>query len=210
MKVSSNWCDLKKIGDTKFVNSMYVWIFVVPLLVKAFEYVEDEKLVFQIFQQPVPISTTLPFSWAMFYFCALCLALGNLVYLIKCPKIIKEHPTYHSYLNEGKKLKQLAQYCEDVSFNWGDLANEIENKRASFYRAKQDVLNLESNRTAHFQDIDVEDPIHYFWPIHEFSDMKFAPYRYICLSLFSIGFVLFGIVSIQNFLAVIGFLMAKT
>ncbi|TOH46147.1 hypothetical protein CGI79_24725, partial [Vibrio parahaemolyticus] len=65
MKISSNWCDIKKIGDTKFVNSMYIWIFVVPLLVKAFEYVDDEKLVFQIFQQPLTISTALPFSWAM-------------------------------------------------------------------------------------------------------------------------------------------------
>ncbi len=210
MKVSSNWCDLKKIGDTKFVNSMYVWIFVVPLLVKAFEYVEDEKLVFQIFQQSVPISTTLPFSWAMFYFSALCLALGNLVYLIKCPKLIKEHPTYHSYLNEGKKLKQLVQYSEDISFNWGNLANEIENKRQQIYLAKQNPLNIVCNKIDQFQDIDVGDPIHYFWPIHECADMKVAPYRYICLSLFSVGFVLFGIVSIQNFLAVIGFLVAKT
>ncbi|OEF08654.1 hypothetical protein [Vibrio genomosp. F10] len=210
MKVSFNWCDLKKIGDTKFVNSMYVWIFVVPLLVKAFEYVEDEKLVFQIFQQPVPISTTLPFSWAMFYFSALCLALGNLVYLIKCPKIIKEHPTYHSYLNEGKKLKQLAQYCEDISFDWGKLAKNIENKRQQILHAKRDFLNIASNTTDQYQEIDAEDPIHYFWPIHEFADTKFTPYRYVCLCLFFVGFALFGIVSIQNFMAVIGFLVAKT
>ncbi|MGI2947359.1 hypothetical protein [Vibrio diabolicus] len=210
MKVGSNWCDLKKIGDTKFVNSMYVWIFVVPLLVKAFEYVEDEKLVFQIFQQPVPISTTLPFSWAMFYFSALCLALGNLVYLIKCPKIIKEHPTYHSYLNEGKKLKQLVQYCEEISFDWRKLAGNIENKRQQIFRAKRDPLNLASNTTDQYQEIDAEDPIHYFWPIHESADTKFTPYRYVCLCLFSVGFALFGIVSIQNFMAVIGFLVAKT
>ncbi|EGQ7683722.1 hypothetical protein IZS58_004673 [Vibrio parahaemolyticus] len=210
MKVSSSWCDLKKIGDTKFVNSMYVWIFVVPLLVKAFEYVEDEKLVFQVFKQPIPISTTLPFSWAMFYFSALCLALGNLVYLIKCPKIIKEHPTYQSYLNEGKKLKQLAQYCEDISFNWGGLAKKIEEKNQQIFLAKRNAHVLGSNATGQYQEIDVEDPIHYFWPIHEFADIKFSPYRYICLSLFSVGFVLFGIVSIQNFLAVIGFLIDKT
>ncbi|HHC6585924.1 TPA: hypothetical protein ACN322_000749 [Vibrio parahaemolyticus] len=209
MKISSNWCDLKKIGDTKFVNSMYVWIFVVPLLVKAFEYVKDDKLIFQVFQQPIPISTTLPFSWAMFYFSALCLALGNLIYLIKCPKIIKEHPTYQSYLNEGKKLKQLGQYCEDIAFNWGELANKIEENNQKISIAKRNAPFLGED-AAKIKEIDVEDPINYFWPIHEFADIKFSPYRYVCLSLFSIGFLLFGIVSIQNFLAVIGFLIDKT
>ncbi|EJG0412268.1 hypothetical protein C4D16_RS17500 [Vibrio parahaemolyticus] len=210
MKVSSNWCDLKKIGDTKFVTSMYVWIFVVPLLVKAFEYVEDDKLVFHIFQQPLSISTSLPFSWAMFYFSALCLALGNLVYLMKCPKIIKEHPTYQSYLNEGKKLKQLEQYCEDISFNWGALANEIESKRLQISNAKRDIYRVVNNQAEHYKDIDVEDPVHYFWPIHEFADVKFVLYRYICLLLFSVGFVLFGVVTTQNLLTVISFLVAKT
>ncbi|HHX8603908.1 TPA: hypothetical protein ACVO0R_004563 [Vibrio alginolyticus] len=210
MKISSNWCDIKKIGDTKFVNSMYIWIFVVPLLVKAFEYVDDEKLVFQIFQQPLTISTTLPFSWAMFYFSALCLALGNLIYLMKCPKIIKEHPTYQSYLDEGKKLKQLAQYCEDISFDWGGLAKEVENKRQQISNAKQNVYMGFENKNVHYKDIDVEDSVHYFWPIHESVDVQFVPYRRACLLLFSVGFVLFGVVSIQNLLTVISFLVAKT
>ncbi|TOH86567.1 hypothetical protein, partial [Vibrio parahaemolyticus] len=151
-----------------------------------------------------------PFSWAMFYFSALCLALGNLVYLMKCPKVIKDHPTYQSYLNEGKKLKQLSQYCEDILFNWGRLANEIETKRQKLHDAKRDPFGVIKNNTEHFKDIDVEDPVHYFWPIHEFADTAFKPYRYICWTLFSVGFSLFGIVSIQNLLAVISFLVAKT
>jgi len=209
MKVNFKWCDLKKIGDTKFVNSMYMWIFAVPLLVKAFEYVEDEKLIFQIFQQQVPISTSLPFSWSMFYFSALFLALGNLIYLLKCPKIIKDHPTYQSYVNEGKKLKQLGPYCDDISFNWGKLAEEIEHKKEKIHLSKMNIKAIGSV-IKNEPDLDVQDPIHYFWPMHEFGDVKFPFYRRICATLFIVGFTLFGIVALQNLWAVVSFLIAKT
>ncbi|MCJ8293113.1 MAG: hypothetical protein MJK15_01785 [Colwellia sp.] len=209
MKVDIKWCDLKKIGDTKFVNSMYMWIFVVPLLVKAFEYVEDEKLIFQIFQQQLPISTSLPFSWSMFYFSAFFLALGNLIYLFKCPKIIKEHPTYQSYVNEGKKLKQLGPYCDDISFNWQTLAEQINHKKERLQLNKMNSIAISSVRKNE-PDFDVEDPIHYFWPIHKFGDVKFPFYRRICTTLFIVGFSLFGIVALQNLWTVVSFLMAKT
>lgn len=207
MKVDFRWRDLQKIGDTKFVKSMHMWIFVVPLLVKAFEYVEDEKLVFQIFNQQLPISTSLPFSWSMFYFSALFLALGNLIYLYKCPKIIKEHPNYQSYVTEGKKLNQLEAYCNDISFDFPGLVKEL--------KAKKERIQL--NRRSSVQhlmksepDFDVEDPVYYFWPIHEFGDVKFLSYRRICTVLFIVGFTLFGIVALQNLWAVISFLITKT
>lgn len=209
MKVYLKWCDLKKIGDTKFVNSMYMWIFAVPLLVKAFEYVEDEKLIFQIFQQQLPISTSLPFSWGMFYFSALFLALGNLIYLYKCPKIIKEHPTYQSYIAEGKKLKQLETYCEDISFDWRALTEKIENKKERILMSKTNYVKIKG-LAKYEADIDVEDPVHYFWPIHEFGDVKFLIYRRICAGFFIIGFTLFAFVVFQNLWSVVSFLIAKT
>jgi hypothetical protein len=209
MKVDLKWCDLKKIGDTKFVNSMYMWIFVVPLLVKAFEYVEDEKLIFQIFQQQLPISTSLPFSWSMFYFSALFLALGNLIYLFKCPKIIKEHPTYQSYINEGKKLKQLGPYCDDILFNWGVLAAKVEHEKERI-RLNKTHPGTMNGLVKYEADIDVEDPIHYFWPIHEFGDVKFLVYRRICAAFFIVGFTLFAFVALQNLWAVVSFLITTT
>jgi hypothetical protein len=209
MKVDIKWCNLKKIGNTKFINSMYMWIFVVPLLVKAFEYVEDEKLIFQIFQQQLPISTSLPFSWSIFYFSALFLAFGNLIYLFKCPKIIKDHPTYQSYMTEGKKLNQLGPYCDDISFNLVALTEKIaltqktiEINRTRYPLTSKPVINK--------ADIDTEDPIHYFWPIHEFGDETYLCYRYICAVFFCIGFSLFAYVAFENLCAVVSFLIPKT
>lgn len=202
MKLIPKWYELKKMGDTKFVNSMYVWIFVVPFIAKAFEYISTEKLDFIIFQQMVPISTSLPFSWIMFYFCALSLALGNLIYMIKCPKVIKDHPTYQSFLDEGKKLKQLKHYSEDISFDWGALAKKIDRDITNLKREKQMGMNTNAE---YYSNLSTEDPVHYFWPIHEEAETKYTFHRLSCFSLFIIGFSLFGYVVIENTISVISF-----
>jgi len=204
MKLIPKWYDLKKIGDTKFVNSMYIWIFLVPFLAKAFEYISVEKFDFFIFQQMVPISTSLPFSWVMFYFCALSLALGKLIYIIRCPKIIKDHPTYQSFLDEGKKLKQLHNYSDDISFNWEGLLENVSRKLSKLQSEKQ--VGMDTN-AAYYSNLSIEDPLHYFWPIHESAETKYLIHRIGCFTLFLIGFALFGIVVIQNTIAVIHFVI---
>jgi hypothetical protein len=35
----STWDNLKKINSSKIINSMYIWIFIVPIVVKLFESV---------------------------------------------------------------------------------------------------------------------------------------------------------------------------
>ena len=67
-KYTLDWNDLRKMGNAKFVSSMYIWIFIVPLIAKAFQYIEDDVLNFVVFEQVIPINTNLPFSWTMFYF----------------------------------------------------------------------------------------------------------------------------------------------
>lgn len=204
MELGFKWTDLQKVSDTKFVKSMYMWIFIVPLLVKAFEYVEDEKFVLQVFEQQLPISTSLPFSWSMFYFSALFLALGNLIYLYKCPKIIKEHRNYQNYVAEGKKLKQLEAYCDDISFNFQGLNKKLKDRKERILlNRRSTVQHLMKNEP----DFDVEDPVYYFWPIYEFGNLKFRSYRSICTVFFIIGFTFFGVVALQNLWSVLTFLI---
>lgn len=203
MKLIPDWNVLQKVGNTKFVQSMYVWIFVVPMLAKAFEYIQQDSMVFVVFEQQIKIGTSLPFSWVMFYFCAVFLALGNLLLLATCPKIVKDHPTYQSYAEEGKTLKQLAQYSEDIKFNWGDLAKSVDK------RIKDRIFAREMGHdpiAKHYSNLDVDDPVHYFWPIYEFANPLYKIRRFACLLLLTTGFGLFTIVAVQNFMAVVEFL----
>jgi hypothetical protein len=170
-KYTQDWNDLRKMGNAKFVSSMYIWIFIVPLIAKAFQYIEDDILNFVVFEQVISINTNLPFSWTMFYFSALFLAIGNLIFIIKCPKIIKDHPSYQSYLDEGKQLKQLAQYSDDIKFDWSTLAQEI-NKKITRIQMDKDQGNGGTNEN--YPNISIEDPVHYFWPIHDKANVMYT------------------------------------
>jgi hypothetical protein len=202
MKSILKWSELKKMGDNKFVNSMYVWIFVVPFIAKTFEYISTEKLDFIIFQQTVSISTSLPFSWIMFYFCALSLALGNLIYMIKCPKMIKEHPTYQSFVDEGKNLKQLKHYSKDISFDWETLSKKINSDITTLKNKNKTGMATNSES---YPNLNKEDVVHYFSPIYEAAEIKYIFLRVSSFSLFIIGFGLFGWVVVQNTIFVISF-----
>jgi hypothetical protein len=182
---------------------MYMWIFIVPLVAKSFEYIDKDVLQFVVFQQSVPFSTSLPFSWIVFYFSALFLAIGNLIIRLRCPKIIKDHPSYQSYLDEGKTLKQLTQYSDDIKFNWGKLASSV-NGRITKLQIEKDQGN--GGVKENYPNLSTEDPVHYFWPIHTEADTKYKVERFFCTQLFYIGFLLFGLVVIQNMIAVIGFI----
>ncbi len=203
LKYTQNWNDLRKMGNAKFVSSMYMWIFIVPIIAKMFEFIEEDVINLVIFEQVIPFNTNLPFSWTMFYFSALFLALGNFIYIIKCPKIIKDHSSYQSYLDEGKQLKQLVQYSEDIDFDWSSLRKDIDRKISQIKVGRPPGIK---NDDHNFSNMNKEDPILYFWPIHEEADVKHIIHRAVCFYSFIIGFSLFGLVIFQNSITVIGFL----
>jgi hypothetical protein len=189
------WCGLRKTGNSKFITSMSIWIFIVPMVVKVFEHFSEDTIQLVIFQQVINLSVGLPFSWVVFYFSAIFLTLGNVLYQFRAPKIIKDHPSYQSYIEEGKKLKQLAEYSEDVGFRWGELAKEIDTKAEKIKNQK--LQNPESS-VDHRDGFYVDDPSHYFWPIHEKADTSRKVARIFCFSFYVIGYLLFFFVLLQN------------
>ena len=189
-----SWEKLRKIGETKFVSSMYIWIFLVPFVVKVFEPIKNnEAISLVIFRHEFIINISLPFSWKVFYFSALCLALANFIIKVKCPKIIIDHLSYQSFLNEGKTKEQLASYAEEISYDLQKLNDTVMNKVR-----KMQFATMETS---------VEDPVHYFWPIFEQANYKYKIYRNACTVFLLIGFLLFLWVALENIFIAIGFMI---
>ena len=196
------WATLRKVNDTKFVKSMYVWIFFVPITAKSLEFLGPDVLNFVVFQEEFPINPKLPFSWVVFYFSALFFAIGNIILLVKCPRIVKDHLSYSSYESEGKTLKQLDQYSDDIGYDWGKLASKV-NKDITRLQMMKEEGNGGMQHDA--RNLSVENPIHYFWPIFEEADSKYSFSRFLCTLSYALGFVLFVVVAIQNAWVVIEF-----
>jgi len=198
--ISQEWVVLRQIGNSKFINSMYIWIFIVPVVAKLFEHLGEDILNFVVFQQQISFSPNLPFSWKVFYFSAMAFAISNLIVKIRCPKIIKDHLSFQSYKDEGKTLKQLGPYCDETGFNWGVLAGEVDKQIPRLQVGKSEG---DGGIADNYPSLSTEDPVHYFWPIFEHANILHPIYRFLCTFLYGIGFILFGLVVIQNTLFVI-------
>ncbi|MGB5918110.1 hypothetical protein [Arcobacter sp.] len=204
------WINLKNINSSKFINSMYIWIFIVPIFVKIFELINKEYYSFIIFGETIPIQFNLPFSLMLFYFSAIFFAIGNIVIKIQCPLIIKENNSYNDYLESGKKLLQLKPYIDDIGFNWDKLAHEVDKKierenRYSTSWSKTPMLDRKIDQRDKTNS-DKEDPKNYFWQIYDESNLYRKKSRYSIGILYTLGFILFTVVLLQNFLTVINIL----
>jgi hypothetical protein len=65
--------------------------------------------------QAAAASIELPFSWTCLFWAATSFTVGNLVYQIFCPRIVKEHTDFGDFQRSGKGLWQLCDYAEDFA-----------------------------------------------------------------------------------------------
>lgn len=108
------WENLKKLQNIKVINSMYIWILIVPVLAKAMRLIEGIVDV-TIFDYTFSIDLGLPFSWYLFYFSAIFFVLGNLMVIIFCPSIIKDQLTMRVMEEKGKSEKILEDYALELN-----------------------------------------------------------------------------------------------
>jgi hypothetical protein len=126
------WSELEQLNAIKFIHTMYVWVFLVPILVKLLEHV-DEKALITAFGYTFEAQLSLPFSWVAFYFSALAFAIANLVFQIRCPSIIKEQRDYFKFRQSGKGVEHLDYYLFEVDMNWEGLRQRVEKRDEYFY-----------------------------------------------------------------------------
>ena len=114
-----SWSALNKIQNIWAVKSMYVWLFVVPIIAKLLSKLEDVANL-TIFQYSFELQLGLPFSWKIFYFSALCFAIANLIFVGRCHSIIKDHTNFNHFEGEGKTSQQLYRYGNEMGFTYDD------------------------------------------------------------------------------------------
>ncbi|ASU24137.1 hypothetical protein CCZ37_16655 [Vibrio qinghaiensis] len=111
MEVS--WNDVNKIGQNKALSKAYLWFFLVPILAKIIALVES-PIVLTSIAEGLIFDLSLPFSWKLFYLSSVFVFLGNAMYLLWCPQIIKDYPTFSKFETDGLGGKYLLDYAERI------------------------------------------------------------------------------------------------
>nr|SHO17348.1 Putative uncharacterized protein [Moritella viscosa] len=153
---------------------------------------------------------SLPFSWTLLYFSALSFALGNLIYLIFCPKIIQEFNDFSEYKNFGYCMSHLNKHINHVFDNnkkqvkflsekLSELSDETESQDIDTNVTS--VIETRANdRLYNIKNIFEND---LFWLIYEKSNEMKKRYLIASCISFSTGFVLLSIIFLKNLCFVI-------
>lgn len=120
LRENITWSQLLRVQQQRYVRGMYIWLFIVPILAKSLQFISD-PIDLIVFNYSLQLSTTLPFSWKMFYFSALCLVAGHVFFFMFCPGLVRDHSSYTHFKNEGKGLEQLFEYTSAIGIDWNQI-----------------------------------------------------------------------------------------
>ena len=186
-----DWSRLKSIANIRFVKSMYIWIFIVPVLATALSKVEDLVNV-TVFGYSFELVTQLPFSWIAFFFSAFLFVIANAVYFYHCPNIIKEHSDYSDFTTHGKTKYHLLTYSMELNYSWDELLEKL----VSNETAMKELMPLHQEKTEDSSNRNV------YWAIQEKAEKHKPKARKIASGCYIIAGVLLALVLSQNFLTV--------
>lgn len=187
-----SWEKLNAIREAKFIRSMYVWIFAVPVLAKLFQTVED-VVYLTVFRHVFEVHLSLPFSWQVFFWCAVSFGLANILALIFAPNIIKENKSYSDFQVAGKGEEHLGQYTSEIKAL--ELYRPFSRERPAFesYAVMQDDYREHLRKT--------------FWELYNEANQKRFRIRIVCTVCYTLGFSLLAWLLFSNIFWVVRFVL---
>jgi len=102
-----DWLSLSSFSKRKLVKSMVYWLFITPIAAKALSSINQVDLSAMGFDGAINIA--LPFSWTIFFFSALFFSIGNLIYSLKCPELIRDYSDFNDYASKQKSTHYLIE-----------------------------------------------------------------------------------------------------
>lgn len=94
------WGKLKSLGLSKTVHTSFIWLILVPLVLKLLSLMPADSHINVLGVKVAIGDLSLPFSWKVFYCSALFFAIASLLFAIFCPHQIK-HPDILKYWRES-------------------------------------------------------------------------------------------------------------
>lgn len=192
-KLSFRWSTIKTIATQRFVKSMYIWIFLVPILAKAFEQI-GSPIQLVVFSHQFDFVTKLPFSWTLFFYSAVLFVIGNCIFIYQCPLIIRDNHGYSDFRQQGKNIDHLISFAHELKKDPRDLVNWL-GENEDMYRGR--YLKIEDKSDSDYKIRDV------YWHLYAFADLVTPTARMIIQVLYITAIILMAYVFCQNIVTVI-------
>jgi len=197
-------------------------LLVVPVVAKFLALLPSEVTV-PLHDQPLRFHFALPFSWVLLFFCALFVSIGNAIYSICCPPIVKWFRDFKEFNESGRgrpflafQLEALApksrwrgklsprEALKDLEARGFNLPRFFEDEYKDFERdLGEEIMGAPSS--AEMQQREARGPT--FHVIRDLATQSNPVARRLATICYLIGFVLLGIILAQNVIFVLRFLL---
>jgi hypothetical protein len=99
------WTDLRRFGESRTLRSSYAWFVIVPVAARVIAGLRESQAPWVSL---VGLhNVTLPFSWQVFFFAALCVSMGSVIYELGCPRVLREYRTWREFSDSGEPDQRL-------------------------------------------------------------------------------------------------------
>ncbi|REL27270.1 hypothetical protein DXX93_12295 [Thalassotalea euphylliae] len=199
------WSEIRFLGNSKLVQQNYIWIFLVPVIVKLSIYPEKSL---QLIDSEYILN--LPFSWYLLYFAALSFAIGLSIYLIRCPKIVKSYDDFSKFKEHGNNFNQLNLFFNNVSQlssnNLKGITQWLES--ISQETKPEDIDNnlttcIELNKSSKAFNIKNDYQCDSFWEIYNLAEISNHKSLILATFFYGIGFAILLGILVKNLIFVL-------
>lgn len=119
-----SWSSLRRLAGLPWVKSSYVWFAIVPVAAYLLQELKS-PISLRVGTYDIVVPIGLPFSWTMFYFGALCFATGSMIFLLRCPEVIRDFKSFQHFQTEGRGMPYLFYaYGAHLTRRWQQMDNK--------------------------------------------------------------------------------------
>ena len=202
-----NWLSISEIGNSRVVRSMLILMILTPFLAKSFCSVNSVDLTF--FKTDQAIFLSLPFSWQVFFFCALSFTIANVIFLGKCPSLIKKYNNYADFEGKDNSLYLLVDHFNKhvtetmVGDNYLEIG-VIVSKYSPSVGVTREWTSDDTSEVNWKKGIDslkhaaVADKADLFASLRIVLSKLYPGWAKICLGFYALGFLGIAVVIFQN------------
>lgn len=194
-----DWDRLNRIGQSKALKSSYWFMLLVPTLAKMLKHLPTETV---IFGKQYSFYTDLPFSWVALFFCAVLVSIGNVIYALFCPRLIKGFEDYQSFERSGRGSEFLRQALNVARPEDVDQVVERIVVKSLASRDAASVLNAK-HQLKQYGGAGPES----FYLVRDALNLVHPRFRAIASTCYLFGFLLLVWVATQNVWSVLSYLL---
>lgn len=201
--VSWTWDTIRNFGEAKVLRTSFLFLFLVPVIARLLANVPDEVIV-PLFNKSITIPLDLPFSWFVLFLSACFASIGNIIYAILCPELIKQYKDFPAYIADERDGTHLLPYLKKISFQSAssETSEHVEAVRRLYNNSpisSDDVADhLQGKRTLNPRTFYfMRDSVNLAQPLVRLGASVSYFFAFICL----------GVIAVQNIYFVFGYML---